>query len=213
MRQIESGWALKGITSLTVVRTRGQGSQRAGYYRRGGFVSYDGFIVPKENLTRSKNQLQAIALLTPTQKQFIGTMIDTEVASGYFLRKSNVSGGTWVAYLAVKMKYGGDLSYFASLVSHIPPSRHLNANTIKKSLDLRWSLQIQGIVAYALFREVRPYLHNEKSIVEVDCILKHGPVVAASNPHPFVSCRASRIRRGVWHWPQIDGPLDSSTTP
>ena len=171
---------------------------------------------PKRTLDRCRKQLEAIDSLSPVQKQFVGTMVDTEVATGYFLRESNVSGGTWVAYVAVKMKYGGDLKHFAVLISHIPPGRHWYANTIKESLDLRWSLQVQGVVAYALLREVRPYLYNEKSVVEVDCILKHGPVVQASHPHPFISCGASRVRRGVWYWPQIDDQIGddlSSTAP
>jgi len=178
------------------------------YHRKRGIVKYDGFYVPKENLTRSMGQLEALKALTEVQRQFIGTMIDTEVAVGYFLRKSNVWQGTWVAYVAVKMKYGGDLRYFADLIKHIPPGRHFNANTITGSLDLRWSLQVQGIVAYALVRDVRPFLHNEKSIVEVDCILKHGPTVGANHPHPFLSCGATRVRRGVWHWPEIDDDID-----
>jgi hypothetical protein len=186
-----------------------QGPRRSTTYnRRGGYVWYDGFKVPRENLTRSKCQLAVISVLTVEQKQFIGTMIDTEVAVGYFLRKSNVSGGIWVAYLAVKMKYGGDLKYFAKLISHIPPGRHLYANTIKGLPDLRWSLQVQGVVAFALLRETRSFLHNEKSITEVDCILKHGPIIDALRPHPFVDCGASRIRRGVWYWPRIDDAID-----
>jgi len=160
--------------------------------------------VPRENITKSGRQLQAIAALSLVDKQFIGTMIDTEVASGYFLRKSNVTGGTWVAYVAVKMKYGGDLKHFASLVAHIPPGRHWYANTIKKSLDLRWSLQVQGIVAYILVKAVRPYLYNEKALVEVDCIIRHGPTLSAILPYPFASCGARHLRRGVWFWPQID---------
>jgi len=174
------------------------------YHRRRGIVEYDGFYVPRESLTKSDAQLKAIKALTHVQRQFVGTMIDTEVAAGYFRRVSYVSGDTWVAYVAVKMKYGGDLKYLAQLISHLPPSRHLNANTIKGTLDLRWSLQVQGIVAYALLGEVRAYLHNEKSIVEVDCILKHGPTVNASEPHPFIRCGAIWVRRGVWFWPQID---------
>ena len=174
------------------------------YHRRRGIVKYDSFYVPRESLTKSDAQLKAIKAMTHVQRQFVGTMIDTEVAAGYFLRVSNVSGDTWVSYVAVKMKYGGDLKYLARLISHASPSRHLNANTIKGTLDLRWSLQVQEIVAYALLGEVRPYLHNEKSIVEVDCILEHGPIVNASEPHPFLRCGATWVRRGVWYWPQID---------
>jgi hypothetical protein len=175
---------------------------------RGGIVLYGGFVVPKDSISRSKHQLSAIRALSPVQKQFIGTMVDTEVAVGYFLRKTNMSGPVWVAYLAVKMKYRGDLAYLSNLVAHLPPSQGLYANTIKKSLDPRWSLSLQGIVAYALLREVRPYLHNEKSIVEVECILANGPVTSGEEPHPFIKCGAKRVRRGVWYWPQIDEEND-----
>jgi hypothetical protein len=102
------------------------------------------------------------------------------------------------------MKYGGDVAYLAKLVEARPPNRSYNANTITHTLDLRWSKQFQGLVAYALVKEVRPYLHNEKSIIEVDCILNHGPRVSPHRPHPFVECGAIRIRRGVWHWPKIE---------
>lgn len=173
-------------------------------------VTYNGFLVLPEVLTRCRRQLLAIARLAPLQKQFIGTMVDTEVAVGYYIRRSNASGDFWVAYIAVKMKYPGDLLYFAHLVSHLPPSRGLYANTIKGTLDRRWSLSLHGLVAYTLLREVNPYLHNEKSITEVDCILEHGPTVSGKGPHPFVSCGAIHIRRGVWYWPRIDDENDAT---
>jgi hypothetical protein len=183
------------------------------YARASGFIVYDGFTILKESLTRSKNQLAAIRVLAPIEKQFIGTMIDTEIAAGYFLRTSNVSGSNWSAYVAVKMKYAGDLAYLASLVGHQPPSRGWYANTITHSRDRRWSLNIQGVVAYTLLREARPYLHNEKSIVEVECILKHGPIVSGRLPHPFVQSGARRLRRGVWYWPGIDDENDKDPLP
>ncbi len=179
-------------------------SYQVPYTRTRGIVDYDGFRVLKENLSRSRKQLTAIGALAPIEKQFVGTMIDTEIAAGYFLRASNISGSNWSAYVAVKMKYGGDLVYLASLIGHLPPSRGWYANTIKHSRDRRWSLNILGVVAYTLLREARPYLHNEKSIVEVDCILKHGPIVSGRLPHPFVQSGAVRLRRGVWYWPGID---------
>ncbi len=172
-------------------------------------VIYDRFLVMGELLSRCKRQLSSIARLTRIQKQFVGTMVDTEVAVGYFIRRSNVSGNTWVAYVDVKMKYSGDLVFMAMLVSHLPPSRGWYANTIKQSKDRRWSLNLQGIVAHTLLREVRPFLHNEKSIIEVDCILKHGPTVIGKEPHPFIQCGAQHVRRGVWHWPQIDDENNS----
>jgi hypothetical protein len=178
-------------------------------------VLYHGFLIMEELLSRCKVQLGAIASLDPIEKQFIGTLVDTESAVGYFIRKTNVSGATWVSYISAKMKYAGDLAYFAKLISHLPPSRGLYANTIKQSLDPRWSLNVQGIVAYSIILQIMPYLHNEKSIIEVDCILKHGPIVNATQPHPFVQCGALRVRRGVWYWPQIDdepSPLNTTST-
>jgi hypothetical protein len=174
-------------------------------YRRGrGIVRYDGFYVLRESITKCRKQLAAIAALTPIQKQFIGTLVDTEVAVGYFLVANKESNKRWAAYLAVKMKYGGDVAYLSKLIGGGPPSRSLNANTITHTKDLRWSKQVQGLVAYALLKAVKLYLHNEKSIIEVECIMKYGPRVSADRPHPFVEFGATRLRRGVWHWPQID---------
>jgi len=158
----------------------------------------------KELIVMGKVQLVAIAALTTVQKQFIGTLVDTEVAVGYFRRTSKTFGVRWVAYLAVKMKYSGDLRYLCELIGHVPPSRSYYANTIKQAYDLMWSTLTQGIVAYTLLRDIRPFLHNEKSIVEVNCILEHGPIVGFNQAHPFIQCGASPIRRGVWFWPQID---------
>ena len=175
------------------------------YDRKYGIVLYDGFPVLKESLTRSARQLTAIRALNPIQKQLIGTIVDTEAAVGYFLKLTRNQGRpAWIAYLAVKMKHKGLLARFAQLIGHQPPSRSLNKNTITHSLDLRWSVQVQGVVAYTLLREVRPYLLNEKSILEVDCILSHGPILSSLSPHPFTDCGGLRIRRGVWLWPQID---------
>jgi len=167
-------------------------------------VQYDGFFILPEVLTRSRKQLAAIRRLTRIEKQFLGTMVDTEVAVGYFIRRSNVTGNTWVAYVAVKMKYPGDLAHMAKLIGHLPPSKGWNTNTITNGLDLRWSLNLQGVVAFTLLRDIRPYIHNEKSAIEVDCILKGGPTLRANQRHPFEDCGAVRIRRGVWFWPQID---------
>ena len=174
------------------------------YNRKRGIIPYDGFPVLKESLTRSRKQISAIVAMTRIQRQFVGTMIDTEVAVGYTLRKTYASGTAWVSYLAVKMKYSGDLVYLAKLTSRLPPSRGWYANTIKQSLDRRWSLNVQGVVAYTLLREVRPYLHNQKAIIEVSCILEHGPIVNGDLRHPFVQCGAKHVKRGVWYWPQID---------
>ena len=113
---------------------------------------------------------------------------------------------------SVKMKYKGDVAYLAELVHSLPPGRSLNANTITHTQDWRWSKQFQGVVAFALLKAVRPFLHNEKSIIEVDCILKHGPRVSPKWPHPFEQCGATHVRRGVWRWPQIDDENSEDTT-
>ena len=177
-------------------------------------MKYDSFYVLRENITKCRRQLEAIAALTPIQKQFIGTLVDTEVAVGYFLVANKHSKKRWTAYLAVKMKYRGDVAYLSSLIGDGPPSQSLNANTITHSKDLRWSKQVQGLVAYALLKEVKRYLHNEKSIIEVECIMKYGPRVSPERPHPFVDFGATRLRRGVWYWPQIDDgtPLEELST-
>lgn len=176
-------------------------------------VQYDGFPITKQSLTQSKVQLNAISLLTPTQRQFVGTVVDTEAAVGYFLKLAKNESPSWIAYVAAKMKYRGTLARLAELILHQPPSRSLNWNTITQSRDLRWSVQVQGVVAYTLLREVRPHLFNEKSTIETDCVLKHGPIVSSSFPHPFIDCGASRIRRGVWWWPQIDGENNGRPVP
>lgn len=191
------------------VVTEVQASGRYANYQKGrGLVKFEGFFVLKESITKAKHILDAISQLTPVQKQFIGTMIDTEVAAGYFLVANKLSIKRWTAYVSVKMKYRGDIAHLAELVDSLPPGRSLNANTITHTQDLRWSKQFQGIVAFALLKAVRPYLHNEKSIIEVDCILKHGPRVSPDLPHPFETCGAIHVRRGVWHWPQIDDEID-----
>ena len=186
------------------MRTGGLTGRLQANERKSGITLYDGFPVYKESLTNSKRQLTAISGLAPIQRQLIGTLVDTEAAIGYFLLRRYATL-VWVAYMAAKMKYRGTLGRVAELIAHHPPSRSRCKNTITQSFDLRWSVQVQGVVAYTLIREVKPYLLNEKSIVEADCILKHGPAVPGNHPHPFIDCGGVKIRRGVWFWPQIDG--------
>jgi hypothetical protein len=155
------------------------------YERNLGIVSYDGFPVLKEGLTNSRRQLGAIGSLKDIQKQFIATLADTEAAIGYFLKLAREGKRpAWICYLAAKMKYRGDLARLAELIGHQPPSRSLNKNTITQTLDLRWSVQVQGVVAYTLVREIRPFLLNEKSIIEADCILRHGPLYFVERAAP-----------------------------
>ena len=88
------------------------------YNRKFGIVLYDGFPVLKESVTNSKSQLAAILALTPIQKQFVGTLVETEAAVGYFSKRRTSGRLVWIAYLAAKMKYRGDLGRLAEL-SHI----------------------------------------------------------------------------------------------
>lgn len=110
----------------------------SGYYdRKFGIIQYDGFLVLKGSISRSKIQLDAIASMTAIQKQFVGTLVDTEAAVGYYLKLRREGRPGWIAYLSVKMKYRGDLGRLSELVGHKPPSRSLNKNTITKTLDLK----------------------------------------------------------------------------
>jgi len=62
---------------------------------------------------------------------------------------------------------------------------------------------LMGIVAFSLVLHTRPFLWNEKTIAEADCILGHGPTVKGG-PHPFELCGATRRGRGVWFWPAAE---------
>jgi hypothetical protein len=68
------------------VRTSAGKATRDSNFTRGrGLARFDKFYVLKESLTKCRHQLAAIGKLTPVQKQFIATLVDTEVAVGYFL--------------------------------------------------------------------------------------------------------------------------------
>jgi hypothetical protein len=163
-----------------------------------------GFLVRKEDISRSQVQLRKISLLSNVQKQFIATLTDTEAAIGYF--RARVGTPDWTCYLAVKMKNRGVVSHLSSLIGLAEPSKSRTWNTLKHSHDLRWSKQVMGIVAYSLLREIRPLLYNEKTILEANCILSKGPIVRGG-PHPFELWGARRVRRGVWYWPQLEETL------
>ena len=188
--------------------TRGQ--RRKGWYANypsgKGFVIYDTFPILKSSLVASARRISFILAMREIDRQFVGTLVDTESATGCIPKLHRCSQRrVWIAYFAAKMKYRGDLAHLTELMGTMPPSKTLNMNTITKQRDYRWSKQFQGVVAYTLLREVRPSLYNEKSMVETDCILKHGPTVTTEMEHPFIACGARWVRRGVWFRPQIDG--------
>jgi len=53
-------------------------------------------------------------------------------------------------------------------------------------------------------RTVASFLHNEKTKIEAESIVKHGPYVAAERPHPFEDDGGVRVKRGVWIWPNLE---------
>ena len=81
---------------------KAQSGRYANHQKGRGLVMYEGFFVLKESITKAKRNLEAITRLTPVQKQFIGTIIDTEVASGYFLVANKHNIKRWTAYFQSK---------------------------------------------------------------------------------------------------------------
>ena len=128
------GWALKGVDLECRVEGKNPQSPCQVFERASGIAMYDSFQVLKESLTRSRLQLGAIGLLTAIQRQFVGTLVDTEAAIGYFLRPAKpAKRPAWIAYMAVKMKYRGDLARLAGLIGHQPPSESLNKNALTQT--------------------------------------------------------------------------------
>lgn len=78
-------------------------------------VPFSGFMLRKEDLTRNRRHLSRIESLRAVDKQFIATLIDTEAAIGYFLRKFEHQNN-WTAYISVKMVHSGVVNHFAELL-------------------------------------------------------------------------------------------------
>ncbi len=165
---------------------------------------FHGFVVRREDITRSAIQLRLIGSMSDIDAQLAATLTDTESAIGYFKGSSDRGDTFWTCYHSVKMKSRGVVAYFAHLVGENEPSLNRSWNSLTNSDDSRWSKQTVGLVAFSLLIRIRPLLHNEKSTAEADCILKHGPIVRGG-AHPFVLCGATRLRRGVWRWPDLGG--------
>lgn len=160
-------------------------------------------MLRKEDLTRNRRHLSRIESLRTVDRQFIATLIDTEAAIGYFLRKFEHQNN-WTAYISVKMLHSDVVNHFAELLGlerRRRPSESFNKLTGNK--ERRWSVQLSGLIAFATIRKVESFLYNEKSKAEASCILKHGPIVTPSGLHPFLRCGATRRRRGVWIWPNV----------
>jgi hypothetical protein len=161
-------------------------------------ANFCGFMVRTEDITRSSAQLHSIESMSDIDKQLAGTLTDTESAIGYFRNGGTEENQFWTCYRSVKMKQRGLVVRFAKLVGANEPSLTRNWNTLTESYDFRWSKQIQGLVAFSLLLQIRPFLYNEKSTVEADCIIHFGPTVRGG-PHPFVWFGGATPRRCVWH--------------
>ena len=165
-------------------------------------TDFYGFEVRKEDVTRSGRQLGLIDSMSTTDAQLSATLTDTESAIGYYGAADTTGTRFWTCYHSVKMKNRGLVAYFTHLIGDRDPSFTSSWNTLKNSRDFRWSKQTVGIVAFRLLLKIQPFLHNEKTIAEANCIISHGPRVTGGQ-HPFVRCGAIPVRRGVWKWPNI----------
>jgi hypothetical protein len=154
-------------------------------------------------------QIEKIESLGTEDKQFIATLIDTEAAIGYFRRKEfyrklGFVMGNWRTYISVKMTHKGVVAHFAALVGVQVPSRtKLHYNTLKATRESVWCVQVVGIRAYVIVREVASRLYNEKSIVEAASMLRQRPIVPAEQPHPFEMDGGRRIRRVYGYGHQV----------
>jgi hypothetical protein len=113
--------------------------------------------------------------------------------------------GRWRSYISIKMTYKGDIFHLANLLGFKEPSKtRLHYNTLKATKESVWCLQTRGLIPYVVVRTVAPFLHNEKTKVEAESIIKHGPYVSAERRHPFEDDGGVRVKRGVWIWPGLD---------
>jgi hypothetical protein len=55
-----------------------------------------------------------------------------------------------------------------------------------------------------VIRTVALFLYNEKTKVEAESIIKHGPHVAGELRHPFEEVGGVKVKRGVWIRPGLD---------
>lgn len=167
------------------------------------YVPFCGFTVRREDLTRNRRELSKIESLGEVDRQFIATLIDTEAAIGYFLRRSGRQNN-WTAYVSVKMIHSGVVNHFAELVGFERRRRPWQGfNSLTGSTQKRWSIQISGLLAFFTIKSVEALLYNEKSKAEANCILQYGPVVKPPGMHPFLRCGATPMKRGVWIWPDL----------
>ena len=177
--------------------------------QRSGYTPFDGFIVRQQDVNKLRDRIKYIESLRAIDKQFIATLLDTEAAIGYyrrkeFYRRKGFVVGRWRAYISVKMTYKGDIARLATLLGlKVPERTTMHYNTLKATRELAWSLHTSGLRPYVAIRTVAPFLYNEKTKIEAECIIKHGPILPGEQPHPFESEVAVRIKRGVWIWPNI----------
>lgn len=170
----------------------------------------DSFAVRQEDLTKLRERINRIKSLRSVDKQFVATMLDTEVAIGYFRKKefyvrTGFVIGRWKAYVSVKMTYKGDIARLATFLGlQVPSKTKLHYNTLKATKEGVWCLQTTGIIPYVAIKTVAPFLYNEKTKIEAESIIKHGPFVPGEFRHPFEDDGGVRVKRGVWIWPGLE---------
>jgi len=175
-----------------------------------GYTRLDRFVVRQEDLNRLRERINSIKSLRTVDKQFVATVLDTEAAIGYFRRKefyvrTGFVIGKWRAYISVKMTYKGDIARPATFLGlQIPSKTKLHYNTLKATKESVWCLQTSGIIPYVPIKTVAPFLYNEKTKIEAESIIKHGPLIPGECRHPFEDDGGVRVKRGVWIWPNLE---------
>ncbi len=175
-----------------------------------GYTRLDGFILRQQDVNKLRHRIKRIKSLRMIDKQFIATLLDTEAAIGYFrkkefYRRNGFVIGKWRAYISIKMTYKGDIIHLANLLGVQEPSKtKLHYNTLRATKESAWCLQTSGITPYVAIKTVAPFLYNEKTKIEAESIIKHGPLLPGERRHPFEDNGGVRVKRGVWVWPSLE---------
>jgi hypothetical protein len=175
-----------------------------------GYTRFDGFIFRQQDVNRLQYRIKHIKSLRTIDKQFVATLLDTEAAIGYLRKKEFYARngfviGKWRAYISIKMTYKGDIIHLANLLGLQEPNRtKLHYNTLKATKESAWCLQTSGITPYVAIKTVAPFLYNEKTKIEAQSIIEHGPLLPGERRHPFEDNGGVRVKRGVWVWPNLE---------
>jgi hypothetical protein len=177
---------------------------------RSGCTRFDGFIVRQRDVDRPRLRIARTKSLKTVDKQFVATMLDTEAAIGHlrkkeFYKRNGFVIGKWRAYVSVKMTHKGDIIHLANLLGLQEPSKtELHYNTLKATKESAWCLQTSGITPCVAIRAVAPFLYNEKTKIEAQSIIRHGPLLFGERRHPLEDDGGVRAKRGVWIWPSLE---------